>query len=87
MANVLASVAAYETEVRAERVLVGQAVARENGKTWDGSKAGMQITVSDEQKSQVPSMKGEKIAKIARTVGLTRPTVYRLIRQDRESRS
>lgn len=85
MANVLASVAAYETEVRAERVLAGQAVARENGKTWGGSKAGRQITVSDEQKSQVLSMQGEKIAKIARTVGLTRPTVYRLIRQSQSS--
>ena len=33
MANVLASVAAYETEVRAERVLAGQAAARASGKT------------------------------------------------------
>jgi DNA invertase Pin-like site-specific DNA recombinase len=81
MANVLASVAAYETEVRAERVLAGQAAAREQGKTWGGSKAGRQITVTDEQKSQVLAMRGQKIAKIARTVGLTRPTVYRLLRQ------
>ena len=85
MANVLASVAAYETEVRAERVLAGQAAARENGKSWGGSKAGRQITVTDEQKSQVLSMQGEKIARIARTVGLTRPTVYRLIRQSKPS--
>ena len=34
MANVLASVAQYEMEVRAERVRAGQAVARANGKTW-----------------------------------------------------
>ena len=85
MANVLASVAAYENEVRAERVLAGQAAARENGKSWGGSKAGRQITVTDEQKSQVLSMQGEKIARIARTVGLTRPTVYRLIRQSKPS--
>ena len=32
MANVLASVAQYETEVRAERVRAGQAVARANGR-------------------------------------------------------
>lgn len=38
MANLLASVATYETEIRAERVLAGQAAARENGKTWGGSK-------------------------------------------------
>lgn len=81
MANVLASVAAYETEVRAERVLAGQAAARQNGKTWGGSKLGRQITVTNEQKGQVLSMRGEKIAKIARTVGLSRPTIYRLLGQ------
>ena len=85
MANVLASVSAYETEVRAERVLAGQAAAREQGKKWGGSKAGRQITVSDEQKLQILAMNGEKIAKIARTVGLTRPTVYRIIRQSKSS--
>lgn len=82
MANVLASTAAYETEVRAERVLAGQAAARESGKTWGGSKAGRQITVTNEQKSQVLSMRGSKIAVIARTVGLSRPTIYRLLEQD-----
>jgi len=81
MANVLASVAAYETEVRAERVLAGQAAARASGKTWGGSKPGRQITVTNEQKAQVLSMRGEKIAKIARTVGLSRPTIYRLLGQ------
>jgi DNA invertase Pin-like site-specific DNA recombinase len=81
MACVLASVAAYETEIRAERVLAGQAAARQNGKTWGGSKAGRQITVTDEQKAQVVSMRGEKVAVIARTVGLSRPTIYRLLRQ------
>ena len=81
MANVLASVAAYETEVRAERVLAGQAAAREKGKTWGGSKSGRQITVTNEQKSQVLSMRGSKVAVIARTVGLSRPTVYRLLQQ------
>lgn len=83
MANVLASVAAYETEVRAERVLAGQAAARDSGKTWGGSAAGRQITVSDEQKSQVLAMRGEKVAIIARTVGLSRPTIYRLLKQNR----
>ena len=34
MANVLASVAQYETEVRAERVLAGLAVAREGRQAW-----------------------------------------------------
>lgn len=33
-ARILASVAEYETEVRAERVAAGQAVAKRKGKTW-----------------------------------------------------
>ena len=82
MANVLASVAAYETEVRAERVLAGQAAAREQGKRWGGSKSGRQISVTDEQKTQVLSMRGAKITTIARTVGLSRPTIYRLLAQE-----
>ena len=36
MANILASVAEYETEIRAERVMAGQAKARAEGKTWGG---------------------------------------------------
>ena len=40
MANVLASVAQYETEVRCERVLAGQAVARANGKRGAGQRRG-----------------------------------------------
>jgi len=38
MAHVLASVAAYGTEVRAERIYAGQAAAREAGKTWGGGR-------------------------------------------------
>ena len=40
MANVLASVAAYENEVRSERIRAGQAVAMANGKHWGGSQKG-----------------------------------------------
>jgi DNA invertase Pin-like site-specific DNA recombinase len=87
MANVLASVASYETEVRAERVLAGQAAARASGKTWGGSKPGRQLSVTDEQKAQVLAMRGEKIAKIARTVGLSRPTIYRLLGQNQKANS
>lgn len=81
MANVLASVASYETEIRAERVQAGQAVARQKGKTWGGSKKGRLLTVTVEQRNQVLAMQGQKIARIARTVGLSRPTIYRLLEQ------
>jgi predicted DNA-binding transcriptional regulator AlpA len=40
------------------------------------------IWITEEQKVQVLTMRGEKIAKIARTVGLSRPTIYRLLEQE-----
>jgi DNA invertase Pin-like site-specific DNA recombinase len=81
MANVLASVAAYENEVRRERVLAGQAAARAKGVRWSGSQKGRLIKVTPEQVVAVKRMKGEgsKIATIARATGLSRPTVYRLL--------
>lgn len=81
MANVLASVAQFETEVRAERVLAGQAVARAAGKKWGGSAKGRRIKVKDEQVATIRRMKSEgaKIAAIARATGLTRPTVYQYL--------
>jgi DNA invertase Pin-like site-specific DNA recombinase len=81
MANVLASVAQYETEVRAERVLAGLAVARAKGVKLGGSKPGRRITVTQEQVDSVNRYRAEgmKPARIARAVGLSRPTIYRLI--------
>ena len=78
MANVLASVAQYETEVRGERVRAGQAVARANGKTWGGSKPGKRKKVTPTQEKMIRRMKeeGEKVVAIAKAVGLSRPTVY-----------
>lgn len=82
MANVLASVAQYETEVRAERVRAGQAVAHSRGVRWGGSKPGVRKVVTDAQLRAVQSMKagGETVAAIARGVGLSRPTIYSIIR-------
>jgi DNA invertase Pin-like site-specific DNA recombinase len=83
MANVLASVAAYENEVRAERILAGQAAAKAAGKTWGGSQKGRRISVRGEQVEMVRRLHADKtpIAAIARTVGLSRPTVYRLLNE------
>ena len=85
MANVLASVAAYETEVRAERIRAGQDVARAAGKHL-GRPTGIRtpIKVTREQGALVRRMKadGEKIASIARATGLSRVTVYRLLRTE-----
>lgn len=78
MANVLASVAAYEVEVRGERVRAGQAVARANGTTWGGRKPGTRIVMSEAKEKVVRRMKadGESVTAIAEAVGVSRPTVY-----------
>jgi len=77
----LASVAEYETEIRAERVHAGQQVARRKGKTWGGSEKGWRWRVTDEQVAAIQEMKAARtpIAKIARITGLSRPTIYRVL--------
>lgn len=81
MANVLASVAAYETEVRAERIVAGQAAAREAGKRWGGSAKGRRLKVTAEQEAMLRRLKGEGegVSAIARATGLSRPTIYRVL--------
>jgi DNA invertase Pin-like site-specific DNA recombinase len=83
-ARILASVAEYETEVRRERVLAGQDVARCKGKTWGGSQKGWRWRVTDEQVTAIREMKAGRvpIAKIARITGLSRPTIYRVLSQE-----
>jgi DNA invertase Pin-like site-specific DNA recombinase len=78
MANVLASVAQFETEVRAERVLAGQAKARAEGKRWGGGKPGRRVRVTREKEASILALRdqGMKIAAISRSVGLSRPTIY-----------
>ncbi len=80
-ARILASVAEYETEVRAERVAAGQAVARRKGKKWGGSKKGWRWKVTDDQVAAIKEMKaaGKKVTHIARITGLSRPTIYRVL--------
>jgi DNA invertase Pin-like site-specific DNA recombinase len=80
-ARILASVAEYETEIRAERVHAGQEVARRKGKTWGGSEKGWRWRVTDEQVTAILEMKtaAMPIAKIARITGLSRPTIYRVL--------
>jgi DNA invertase Pin-like site-specific DNA recombinase len=80
-ARILASVAEYENEVRRERILAGQHVARKSGKTWGGSKKGWRWRVTDEQVTAIQEMKakGMAITKIASVTGLSRPTIYRVL--------
>ena len=81
MANVLASVASYESEVRGERVRAGQAVARAAGKRWGGRKPGTRIKVTKEKERIIRQMRaeGRPIAEIARTVEVSRQTIYTVL--------
>lgn len=79
MANVLASVAAYETEVRSERVKAGlDASDKKPGRPKGIHKP---LKVTDEHRAIARQMKGEKkgVAVIARTLGLSRQTVYAIL--------
>lgn len=84
IANVLASVAAYETEVRGERVRAGQEAARAAGKTWGGSQKGRRLTVTDEQIETIQRMHAEGASKsaMARATNLARGTIYRLLGEE-----
>jgi DNA invertase Pin-like site-specific DNA recombinase len=82
MAGVLASVAAYETEVRKERQLAGIAKAKAEGKTWGGRRPGTRIKLTEEKEALIGQLhaEGKPVAAIARMVGLTRKTVYKALR-------
>lgn len=89
MANVLASVAQYEREVRAERQRAGIEVAKVKGtRTGNpfgrpavGAGNGKRIKVTTEQAATVRRLasEGQSKAGIARATGLSRPTVYSIL--------
>jgi DNA invertase Pin-like site-specific DNA recombinase len=82
--NVLASVAQFETEVRKERQMAGiEAARKENNGVcpWGGREAGPNKTTLE----KLPTIKdllgkGTSIAEVARVVGVTRQTVYRVMK-------
>ena len=81
MANVLASVAQYETEVRGERIAAGLAAAKEAGKSLGGRKPGTRVRLTVEKERAIKRLhsQGESISAIARTVELSRVTVYKVL--------
>jgi DNA invertase Pin-like site-specific DNA recombinase len=86
MANVLASVAQYETEVRAERIHAGLEVAKSKGVRLGrkpGSGLGKRIVVKPEQEAMAKRMheEGQGVSAIARATSLSRPTVYSIVGQ------
>ncbi len=85
-AGMLASFAQYETEVRSERQLSGIAAAKERGVKFgrpkgEGGTPGKRIKVTPEQEKLIRDMeRGWTVAAIARATGLSRPTVYSVLR-------
>ncbi len=85
MANVLASVAQFEKEVRSERQTAGIQVAKEKGVKFGrpavGAGGGKRVKVTPEQEVQVRRLAADGISKteIGKATGLSRPTVYAIL--------
>ena len=84
MAHILASVSEYEREVRSERQRAGiEAVRRRNGGKcpWGGSEPSKPKKLKPEQVEHIRRAKadGQGVSVIARTVGCSRQTVYRVL--------
>ncbi len=82
VSRVIASVAVFEREPRSERILAGQAAARARGVRWGGSVKGWRRKVTDEQEALISRLRreGRGVSACARATGLTRKTVYRVLR-------
>jgi DNA invertase Pin-like site-specific DNA recombinase len=81
LANVLASIAQFETELRAERVRAGQDAAKAAGKSIGGRKAGTRVRLTEEKERAVRRLykAGTTVSEIARTLQLSRPTIYKAL--------
>jgi DNA invertase Pin-like site-specific DNA recombinase len=80
--NILASVAKFETEVRAERIAAGIAAKKARGESWgNGRPKGSSHKATPEVRRQITRMKqqGEKVAVIARVCKISRQTVYQVL--------
>lgn len=86
MAGLLASVAVYESEVRAGRIVEGQEAARARGVRWGGSVKGRRLRVTPEREAKVRGLRaqGAGVTRIARETGLSRPTIYRILSEPAE---
>jgi len=86
MAHVLASVAAYETEVRKERVAAGIIAAKASGKKWGGRKTNSLNSHTAKQLLRISNLRKQGIALslIAQLVGLSVNTVKKILRATEE---
>jgi DNA invertase Pin-like site-specific DNA recombinase len=87
MANIIASIAAYETEIRAERIQAGLAAKKERVaqglETWNAGRpsgSAHKATPDVCQAVKDQAAKGTKKARIAKMFNLSRPTVYAILK-------
>ena len=83
MRNMLASFAAYETEIRKERQTAGISAAKAQGKVWGGKKKG---TISKKILEKEPTVflmkeQGKNISEIAKVLEIPRKTIYEIIKR------
>jgi DNA invertase Pin-like site-specific DNA recombinase len=86
MANVLASVAAFETEVRGERIRAGIEAKRARGERWhNGRPKGTADKLTPAVVDTIGRMRGDKVpvAHIARQLRISRQSVYNALRAER----
>ncbi len=83
MAGILASVAAYETEVRREWQLAVIAKARALGKRWGRRKPETRVKLTEAKEALIRRLRrtGQAVTALARETGLTRKTVYQVTRR------
>jgi DNA invertase Pin-like site-specific DNA recombinase len=83
IAGVLASLAQWELELRADRIRAGQAAARAAGRTWGGSRAGRTTarTPTPDQCRAIADLRaaGHSCRAIARATGVNRTTVSKML--------
>lgn len=82
LVNILGSIAEFESGLRSERILSGQAAARERGVRWGGSEKGRLAGISEGQAKLIVKLKaeGQRITDIAKSVGVHRTSCYRILR-------
>lgn len=82
VAQILASVAQFEREIRGERQRAGIEAAKAEGRRWGGRKPGQRYKVDAEKERAIRRMleAGATKAEIARQLGIARCTVYDVLR-------
>lgn len=81
IANVLASVAQFETELRREKVLAGIAAKKAKGEKWNNGRPKGSVKWTEQDVEAIKSMKasGLPMTKIVARTKLSRSTIYNIL--------